>query len=115
MLSFPLSYMISYIANRSLISGYVPNTLKVGKQTPIFKNGINSFSNYRPITVVNSIAKIIEKLAAKRLTEYLEKYQILNNRQLGFRKNHSTIHALINLLIKQDLILRLFIIQFYNQ
>lgn len=34
-LSFPLSYLISYIANRSLSTGYVPDSLKIGKETPI--------------------------------------------------------------------------------
>ena len=49
LIAFPLSYIIAYIANRSIISGYMPNILKVGKQTPIFKSGENCFSNYCPI------------------------------------------------------------------
>ena len=96
LIAFPLSYIIAYIANRSIISGYMPNILKVGKQTPIFKSGENCFSNYRPITVVNSISKIIEKLVGKRLISYLEKFELLNKNQFGFRKKHSTIHAMIN-------------------
>ena len=63
MLSFPLSYLVSYIANRTLSTGYVPDRLKIGKQTPVFKYGENYFSNYRPITVCSSIGKIIERLA----------------------------------------------------
>ena len=86
LIAFPLSYIIAYIANRSIISGYMPNILKVGKQTPIFKSGENCFSNYRPITVVNSISKIIEKLVGKRLISYLEKFELLNKNQFGFRK-----------------------------
>ena len=97
-IGFPLSYLISYIANRSILSGYMPNILKVGKQTPIFKSGENWFSNYRPITVVNSISKIIEKLVGDRLISYLETFELLNKNQFGFRKKHSTIHAMINLL-----------------
>ena len=98
MLSFPLSYLISYISNRSLTTGHVPNILKIGKQTPVFKSGENYFSNYRPITVCNSISKIIERIAGNRLIEYLERNKILNEHQFGFRKKHSTIHAMINIL-----------------
>ena len=81
-LSFPLSYLISYIANRSLSTGYVPDTLKTGKQTPVFKSGENYFSNYRPITVCNSISKIIERLAGNRLIEYLDSNN--NNNNINF-------------------------------
>ena len=97
MISFPLSYMLSYLINRSLNSGEMPRAFKIGKQTPVFKNGNNCFSNYRPITVVNSFAKITEKVVGKRVVSYLDKFEILNSKQFGFRKNHSTIHAMINL------------------
>ena len=96
-IGFPLSYMLSYIINRSLNTGQMPRSFKIGKQTPVFKNGNNCFSNYRPITVVNSFAKITEKIVGKRLVSYLDRFKILNNKQFGFRKKHSTIHAMINL------------------
>lgn len=98
MINFPLSYLITYIANRSFKEGFVPDWLKIGKQTPIFKGGDNHFEHHRPITVVNSLAKIIEKLSAKRLSDFFERFKLLNCKQFGFRKNHSTIHAMINLL-----------------
>ena len=97
MLGFPLSYLLAYIINRSLKNGEMPRLFKIGKQTPVFKSGEKLFSNYRPITVVNSFAKIVEKVVGCRLVSYLEKYKILNEKQFGFRKNHSTIHAMINL------------------
>jgi exonuclease III len=98
LINFPLSYILSQLINRSLSSGIMPTLLKVGKQTPVFKGGDICFSNHRPITVVNSFSKIFEKITASRLTSYLDRYKILNNRQFGFRKHHSTIHAMINLL-----------------
>ena len=97
MLSFPLSYLLAYIINRSLTTGQMPRLLKIGKQTPVFKSGDKLFNNYRPITVVNSFAKIVEKVAGSRLVSYLERHKILNIKQFGFRKKHSTIHAMINL------------------
>ena len=97
-LNFPLSYILTHIINRCLRTGAMPKILKIGKQTPVFKGGENIFSNYRPITVVNSFAKIVVKIVGIRLTDYLVKFQLLNDRQFGFRKKHSTIHAMINLL-----------------
>jgi len=98
LINFPLSYILAYLINRSLKVGIMPDALKVGKQTPVFKSGLKAFSNYRPITVVNSFAKLFEKIAGHRLTGFLDRFNILNNRQFGFRKHHSTIHAMINLL-----------------
>ena len=76
----------------------MPNCLKIGKQTPVSKTGLNIISDYRPITVCNSISKIFEKVVKSRLTSYLNKFKILNINQFGFRDFHSTNHAMINVL-----------------
>ena len=52
------SPILSHLVNRSFHEAIMPECLKTGKQTPVFKGGANIVSNYRPITVVNSIAKI---------------------------------------------------------
>ena len=75
----------------------MPKCLKIGKQTPIFKGGDNVLTNYRPITVVNSIAKIFEKNVCSRLVNYLERFDILTDNQFGFRSRHATSHAMIKL------------------
>ena len=54
-------------------------------------------SNYRPISVSN-IDKILEKLMQNRLIEFLEERQILYCKQLGFWKDFSTNHAILNFL-----------------
>ena len=97
MIAYQLAYILTYLVNRSFKEGYFPKLLKVGKQTPVFKSGENYFSNYRPITVCNSIAKIFEKLARTRLLNFIENCNILNRNQFGFRKSHSTDHAMISL------------------
>ena len=72
--------------------------LKIAKVLPIFKNGSKtSVSNYRPISVLSCINKIFEKLLAKRIYSFLEKNHILYEFQYGFRKGHSTNHALIEI------------------
>ena len=97
LIAVPLSHVLSHIINRSLLQGYVPKCMKVGKQTPIFKSGKQIISNYRPITVCGSISKIVEQVVKYRVMQYLERVNILNNSQFGFRKKHSTGHAVINL------------------
>ena len=49
------------------------------------------------ITVVNSIAKIFEKVVSVRLTGYLNHFNILTDSQFGFRPQHATSHAMIKL------------------
>ena len=94
----PLSIVLSTIVNRSLRIGYVPLCFKIGKQTPVFKSGEVRIQNFRPITVANSLSKILEKVVRSRVNKFLAENEIINNRQFGFRKNHSTNHAIINLL-----------------
>ena len=57
-------------------------------------------SNYRPISVLRVISKIIEKHITKHLFAYLNKYDIVHKSQSGFRKNHSCNTALLSLLDK---------------
>ena len=83
--------------NKSLDFGYVPKILKIGKQTPVHKAGKYSVSNFRPITVCNAFSKILEKVVRSRLETFLKNNKILNKYQFGFRKAHSTTHAIINL------------------
>ena len=67
---------------------------------PLFKKGdITEFSNYRPISLITSFSKIIEKIIFKRLYNYLNDNNILAGDQYGFREKLSTetaIHTLLN-------------------
>ena len=96
-IAYPLSYLLGDIINRSMRSGYVPVSFKIGKQTPVFKSGEDSIQNFRPITVCSSLSKILEKIVRERVMEFLDQNKILNSSQFGFRKKHSTNHAIINL------------------
>jgi len=63
----------------------------------VFKKGDRSQpSNYRPISLLSIFDKLLEKLMFNRLISYLERDSILSNYQFGFRKNHSTFLALID-------------------
>ena len=86
------------IFNLAMKLGTYPDALKVAKVIPIFKKGSpTSLNNYRPISVLSPINKIFEKLLYTRLMKYIDKSMLLYKNQYGFRKNHSTEHALIEL------------------
>jgi len=90
---------ISRIYNISVNSGVFPDSLKLAKVIPIFKKGDQKvMSNYRPISLLSNFGKLFEKLIAKRLLNFLNKFHVLSNNQFGFRKHHSTISALINII-----------------
>ena len=81
--------------------GIFPDVLKVTKVIPIHKSGDKSkVNNYRPISVLNSISKILEKLLVSRLLCFLNKYNILYDRQYGFRKNRNTILAIFDVVTR---------------
>ena len=89
------------IFNLSIKTGEYPDLLKVAKVLPIFKKGDPTLcSNYRPISVLSCINKILEKILYKRIYAFLEEQNILYEFQYGFRKGHSTEHALIEIVDK---------------
>ena len=53
-------------------------------------------SNYRPVTILPSLSKLLEKVIFKRLYSHFEHFKLFDPRQYGFRKNHSTTHAIID-------------------
>ena len=72
--------------------------LKIDKVIPIHKNGsTQDMNNYRPISLLSIFDKIMEKIMHQRLYNFLEENNILYNKQFGFRKNNSTIEALIKI------------------
>lgn len=93
-----IAELISRIINNSFTSGVVPDNLKIAKVCPIFKNGEKDlFTNYRPISILPSFSKIFEKAAFNRLSSYLESKCMLVNNQYGFRRQHSTYMAIMDM------------------
>ena len=90
---------LSFVYNLSFSCGVVPDALKISKVIPIYKKGERDIvGNYRPISILNTFEKILEKLMYKRLYEYLSVNHPLYKHQFGFRKHHSTSLALISVL-----------------
>ena len=72
--------------------------LKLPHIIPTFKKGDKSqCNNYRPISLISNLNKIIKKIVYKRLYSFLEEKEILYKQQFGFRNNHSTTHALLSI------------------
>ena len=80
------------------MQGIVPETLKISRVTPVHKGGDSSDpTNYRPISILSTFSQIFEKLVYQQLLNYIEKHQILNDYQFGFRKNRSTEQSIIEI------------------
>lgn len=84
------------IFRKSVESGIFPEEWKLAKVTPVFKKGERTdVNNYRPISVVPTIAKIFEKIIHDQLYSYLNVNELLAPCQSGFRSMHSTTTALL--------------------
>ena len=90
----------------SIAYGVVPDQMKIARMVPLFKADDQSlFTNYRPISVLPSFSKFLERIIYNRLYDYLTNLHILCDNQFGFRKNYSTTLALIDLHEKFHLLL----------
>jgi hypothetical protein len=94
-----ISKPLCSIINLSIKSGKFPTQLKQSKVTPIYKKGTKvDKNNYRPISVLPLISKIIEKHVSDHLKLYLETNNLLYTAQSGFRAHHSCETALTNII-----------------
>ena len=80
------------------MTGVFPSVLKTAKVVPVFKKDSKlDYSNYRPISLLSNVEKVLEKLMYKRLYTFLNSNNIIYNLQFGFRQQYSTSHALVNI------------------
>ena len=92
---------LASIFNLSLSTGVVPDKLKLAKVIPIYKKAdVDVFSNYRPVSLLPCLSKILERLVFNRCVDYIDANEILNDKQFGFRAKHSTYMAIAQLVDK---------------
>ena len=107
--SFPISLFkivapilarpLNILIENSFQSGIFPEQLKIAKITPLHKSGDTSNpSNFRPISSLPYISKIYEKLMAKRILSFCQKFSIISPNQFGFQPGVSTCDALVELI-----------------
>ena len=92
---------LSMIFNLSISSGIFPDDMKLAEIIPLLKSGSRCIlTNYRPISLLPTISKLLEKIIYSQTYDFLIKNNILFNSQYGFRKKHSCEHAVTELLGK---------------
>ena len=98
LLKYEICGPLCEIFNLSFSTGLHPDLLKIAKTIPIFKKGSRLLvSNYRPISLLSNLNKILEKLMFSRMHKFLEDFNCIYELQFGFRAKHSTNHALIDI------------------
>ena len=90
-----ISDSLCYVINMSLKYGAVPKEWKHARVMPLYKDGkCDEASNYRPISVLPIISKIMERIVHDQLYKFIEENNILNKWQSGFRPGYSTETAM---------------------
>ena len=85
-----------HLINICLINGVFPSALKMAIIKPVFKSGDRRiFNNYRPISILPYISKILEKIIHNRTMTFIQDSQILSSYQFGFQKSRSTYMPLL--------------------
>ena len=96
-----LTPFILNISNISLYSDIVPSSLKHAIIKPMLKKpglDIECLSNYRPISQLPFISKILERIVSKQLINYLNTNSLFDTRQSAYRKCHSPETLLLSIL-----------------
>ena len=96
-----ISKSLAYVVNSSLDNGIVHDDWKKARVTPVYKNEgeINDENNFRPISVISHIAKMIESFVSDQITKYLEDHAFISIDQSAYLKRHSTqtsLHRVID-------------------
>lgn len=90
---------VTIIINQTFLSSIFPDRLKLAKVVPAHKKDDDRiFDNYRPISILQSISKIFERIMHNQLHEYFTTYNLYYNSQYGFRSSHSTELAALELI-----------------
>ncbi|KAK3548963.1 hypothetical protein QTP70_022659 [Hemibagrus guttatus] len=89
---------ITTVINGSLMSGHVPTAFKKARVIPILKKPAldpSDISNYRPVSLLSFLSKILERVVCNQLSDYLMQNNLHDPKQSGFKAAHSTETALL--------------------
>ena len=90
---------LSLIFNKSLSEGHFPSRMKSADVIPLFKaKSMLQKTNYRPISLLLTLSKVLEKIMHSRTYNFLESTCQIYEGQYGFRTKHSCENAIQNLI-----------------
>ena len=93
-----ISPSFSEICNSSFTEGIFPDKNKIAKVIPVHKkSSTDDVNKYPPISLLSTFSKIMEKLMAARLNNFLDLHSIIFPNQFGFRAGCSTTHSLVSI------------------
>ena len=94
-LKLELSIILCDIFNKSIQEGVFPDIMKLADVVPLYKSKAREEpTNYRPISLLLTLSKLLEKIIYKRTYEFLETNNSLFTSQYGFRSRHSCENAI---------------------
>ena len=89
-----LAVPLTWVINKTIITGTVPAVWKKGRVMPCHKKGSKELKeNYRPVCILPSMGKVMEEIVRGQITSYFEKKNVLPKSQFGFRAKRSTVLA----------------------
>ena len=106
-----ISGVLADMINSSILNGVYPSKLKMAKTVPVYKaDDDTDVNNYRPISLLSHFNRIFEKMMKRRMESFIEQKNLLCPSQYGFRKAHSTQHAILDIVnaIQTDMDKQLF-------
>ena len=87
------------VFNQSLLQGTFPDKMKISEIIPLYKaKDKHLLNNYRPISLLPVMSKVLEKIVHKRLYSFLSSNNLIYESQYGFRSEHNTINAVSELI-----------------
>ena len=88
---------LTRIINNCIRQSIFPSTWKVGKIAVVHKKGDKTvLNNYRPVTLLCSLSKIIEKVLFDQILTFFNSNGLMDKRQYGFRPGRSCVHAILD-------------------
>ena len=93
-----ISPYLEILFHKCIKEGVFPDSYKIAEVIPLFKGGDKEDrSCYRPISLLPTISKILERVLAKRVIKFLTKFDILSDDQFGFRAKFSTEYVIMDI------------------
>ena len=90
---------LSFIFNQSILEGTFPDQMKKAEVIPLYKGkDSDQLVNYRPISLLLTISKLLEKIVYNCTIKFINKYNILYDSQYGFRSKRSCESATLELI-----------------